>query len=107
MPTWFTRLKKNFLEFIGWGGEVEAIPIVEEVTPEVEISRQPGLSCPECGTKLIISMESLINYEPVHCHNCGLELTIDEEKSKQSIDSLRKLQDGLSQAERVKDQGQL
>mgnify|MGYP002641958475 CR=1 FL=1 len=107
MPNWLTRLKQNFLGLFGWSGESKNFPEPKEETPEVEISRQPGLSCPECGIKLVISMESLINYQPVQCYNCGLELTIDQEKSKQSIDSLRKLQEGLSQAEKVKNEAQL
>lgn len=107
MPNWLTKLKQNFLGLFGWNSETDTPPAVEEGIPEVEISRQPGLSCPECGTRLMITMESLINYEPVQCHTCGLELTIDQEKSKQSIESLRKLQDGLSQADKVRSDGQL
>jgi DNA-directed RNA polymerase subunit RPC12/RpoP len=107
MLNWLTRLRQNFLALFGWNKEVEGILKVEEVTPEIEISRRPGLSCPECRTKLVISMESLVNYEPVRCHGCGLELTIDQEKSKQSIESLRKLQNGLSKAEKIRADGQL
>ncbi len=107
MPNWLTKLKQNFLRLLGWGGESQKLPEPKEETPEVEISRRPGLSCPECGTKLIISMESLLSYEPVHCHNCGLELIIDQEKSKQSIESLRKLNDGLNQAKKTRADGQI
>jgi DNA-directed RNA polymerase subunit RPC12/RpoP len=107
MLNWLTKLKQNFLGIFGWGSESKNLPVPKEETPEVEISRRPGLSCPECGTKLVISMESLLSYEPVQCHNCGLELIIDEEKSKQSIESLRKLQVGLSQAKKMRSDGQI
>jgi predicted RNA-binding Zn-ribbon protein involved in translation (DUF1610 family) len=74
----------------------------KEVTPAVEISRKPGLKCPECGTKMIVSIQNLINLEPVHCPGCGLELTIDAENSQSALESLRKLQSGLDEAAKVK-----
>jgi DNA-directed RNA polymerase subunit RPC12/RpoP len=75
---------------------------IKETTPAVEISRTPGLKCPECGTRMIVSIQNLINLEPVHCPGCGLELTIDAESSQSALESLRKLQSGLDEAARVK-----
>ena len=107
MPNWITKLRDRFFGLFSSKTKDDNSEAIPEKTPELEISRQPGLSCPECGTKLVISMETLLNYEPVQCFNCGLELTIDQEKSKQSIESLRKLNQGLSEAKKVRADGQL
>ncbi len=107
MPNWFSVVKEKVLNFFSVKKSPAGDSSEVEKTPQVEISRQPGLSCPECGTKLFITMESLLNYLPVQCHGCGLELTIDREKSKSSIESLRKLKMGLDEAESVKQRGQL
>ncbi|GMQ28705.1 hypothetical protein [Algoriphagus confluentis] len=106
MANWIVTFKDRILSWFGIGKK-ESQPAEPEKTPIVEVARQPGLSCPECGTKLVISIASLINYEPVLCHGCGLELTIDQEKSRQSIESLRRLQDGLDQAEKIRSDNQL
>lgn len=78
-----------------------------EKTPEVEISRTPGINCPECSTRLIVSITHLVNLHPLVCSKCGLELVIDPEKSKGALDSLRKLQAGLNQASKVRQESQL
>ena len=107
MANWFAKIKESVLKFFGVSTESTKLVDKKEEVPEIEIAKQPGLNCPECGTRLIITMDALLNYEPVNCHGCGLELTIDQEKSKSSIESLRKLKTGLNEAESVKKRGQL
>lgn len=82
--------------------EKQAPSVAKEVTPAVEISRTPGLKCPECGTRMIVSIQNLVNLEPVECPGCELELTIDVENSQSALESLRRLQSGLDEAAKVK-----
>lgn len=81
--------------------------IEKENTPTVEIARTPGIKCPECGSRIVVSIQNLIALEPVNCPSCGLELTIDLDKSQSALESLRKLQAGLDQAAKVKQQSLL
>ena len=82
--------------------EKSTTPSAKEITPAVEIAKTPGINCPECGTRMVVSIQNLVNLEPVLCPSCGLKLTIDLEKSQSAIESLRKLQDGLDQASKMK-----
>ncbi|MDF2156881.1 hypothetical protein [Algoriphagus sp. CAU 1675] len=109
MANWFSKLKEWAASIFYKSSNLEAATATEdlEVTPSLDISRRPGINCPECKTRLTVSIQNLINYEPVICHNCGLELIVDEEKSRSSIESLRKLQHGLDEAAKVRQQGQL
>ncbi|TDQ17516.1 hypothetical protein DFQ04_2170 [Algoriphagus boseongensis] len=100
--SWFQNLKSWFLSWFG-SPSTQPQKASVEPTPAVEISRQPGLNCPECSTRLVVSIQNLVNLDPVMCPNCGLELMIDVEKSQSAIDSLRKLQSGLDEASRVKE----
>lgn len=79
----------------------------QEGTPAVEISRTPGLKCPECSTKMVVSIQNLVNLDPLICPGCGLELTIDVENSQSALDSLRKLQSGLQEAAQAKRNSQI
>ncbi|MFN3996669.1 hypothetical protein [Algoriphagus sp.] len=79
----------------------------KEVTPTVEIAKTPGINCPECRVRMVVSIHNLVNLEPINCPNCGLELTIDLEKSQSALESLRKLQNGLDQAAKLKQQSLL
>jgi transcription elongation factor Elf1 len=74
----------------------------KEKTPTVEIAKTPGIKCPECSNRIVVSIQNLVNLEPVNCPGCGLELTIDIEESQPALESLRKLQSGLDQAAKVK-----
>lgn len=73
--------------------ETESIPPQNVVVPA-----QPGLNCPRCDTKIHISIPQLLSVSPVICPACFLQLSIDTEKSKQSLDALRKLQNDLDKA---------
>jgi DNA-directed RNA polymerase subunit RPC12/RpoP len=102
MASLFSKIKTWFYSFFFGPKPVEVTPKVVEPTPAVEISRTPGINCPECKTRLVVSIQHLIQYQPVVCYNCGLELMIDQDKSQAAIESLRKLQSGLDQASKVR-----
>ncbi|MFP5270678.1 hypothetical protein [Coleofasciculus sp.] len=59
----------------------------------------PGLPCPECNFRIPMYIELLLSGSPIHCPACGLKLTVDREKSSESIAALEKLDLGLKQAQ--------
>jgi len=102
MTSFFSKIKSWFYSlFPGSKPALETSKLVEP-TPQVEISRTPGINCPECKTRLVVSIQHLIQYQPVVCYNCGLELMVDQDKSQAAIESLRKLQSGLDNASKVR-----
>lgn len=88
--------------FSGSRKEKKEVSRLHEVP--VEIARKPGLKCPECGTLISVSIEQIISAGSVFCTNCFLELKIDAGKSAASINALKKLKQGLSEAEKIKNQ---
>lgn len=102
MASFFSKIKTWFYGLFSAPKPVLEAPKLVEPTPQVEISRTPGINCPECKTRLVVSIQHLIQYQPVVCYNCGLELMIDQDKSKAAIESLRKLQSGLDNASKVR-----
>ncbi len=105
---WFIKIKKWFSALFQKQETKSLVPMeTSEKTPQVEISRSPGINCPECATRLVVSIQHLISLEPVVCPSCGLELQIDEQKSQGALDSLKKLQTGLNQAAKVRQESQL
>lgn len=105
---WLIKIKKWFASlFQKQEMKTPAPTEISEKTPQVEISKSPGINCPECATRLVVSIQHLISLEPVVCPSCGLELEIDEQKSRGALDSLRKLQSGLNQAAKVRQESQL
>lgn len=82
--------------------EKEIIEPVPEPTPEISIAKTPGLSCPVCSHRIIVSIENLLSGQEIQCPSCGLELTVDNEKSEAALDALNKLQNGLNQASKIK-----
>lgn len=94
---WF----KKFFENVGaWFNRKpkQVITARPEATPVVEISRQPGLTCPECATRIQVSISMLLSHQPVVCPACGLVLELDVHQSEGALNALRKLQHGLDAA---------
>jgi DNA-directed RNA polymerase subunit RPC12/RpoP len=108
MWNWLIKIK-NWISGVFQKKEIGNVKsaVNSERTPEVEISRTPGINCPECTTRLVVSIQHLLSLEPVVCPSCGLELQIDAQKSQGALESLRKLQSGLNQAARVRQESQL
>lgn len=67
-----------------------------------KLNHAPGLACPQCGFRIQVTVKTLLEGLPVYCSSCGLELTIDQEKSKAAIDALEKLQNSIEKVERIK-----
>lgn len=67
---------------------------------------QHGLPCPQCSFLIPVTMDMLLKaaFQPIRCPNCGLQLRVDAEKSKESLDDLRKLREGIRAAEEIKAQ---
>ncbi|MDG1276051.1 MAG: hypothetical protein P8O16_02140 [Algoriphagus sp.] len=82
--------------------ENETVEIIPEPTPEISIAKTPGLSCPVCSHRIIVSIDNLLSGQAIQCPSCGLELTVDNEKSEAALDALNKLQSGLDQASKIK-----
>lgn len=50
-----------------------------------------GFPCPKCASPIQFSLPALLQNPAIQCGNCGLELTIDAEKSTQALQALVKL----------------
>ena len=68
------------------------------------LSKDPGLTCPQCQNKIKISIPMLLTGQPIVCQNCFLTLSIDNEKSSESLNALKKLQTDFEKAEKIKNQ---
>jgi DNA-directed RNA polymerase subunit RPC12/RpoP len=80
-------------------GPVPAPPVA---APEVQISKLPGLDCPSCGFRMIISVPMLLSGEPVICPSCRLKLTVEREQSKACLTELEKVYEAVKNVETVK-----
>ena len=74
----------------------------ENKHPPNKLNHAPGLKCPQCGFRIQVTVETLLKGLPVYCSSCGLELTVDQEKSKPAIDALEKLHNSIEKVERIK-----
>ncbi len=73
----------------------------EETIPVVEVSRDPGLRCPECATHIHVTIADLLYVGSVVCPTCHLVLEVDKERSHGAIDALAKLEAAHEQARAV------
>lgn len=48
----------------------------------------PGLPCPECNTPIVVDPMLLLSAAPISCAACGLELTLNVEKSAATLNAL-------------------
>ncbi|MBZ5618747.1 MAG: hypothetical protein LAQ69_08500 [Acidobacteriia bacterium] len=62
-----------------------------------EASKVPGMVCPQCASRIVVTMEQLLAAAPIRCGNCGLELTVDREQSRDALQSLEELRRSLQQ----------
>ena len=74
----------------------------EQNNPSNELNRAPGLECPQCGFRIQVTIETLLKDLAVSCSSCGLELSIDQEKSKPAIDALEDLHKSIKKVEGIK-----
>lgn len=99
-------LKNWFNRFFGNTSPTPTV-VIPEVTPVISVAKTPGLSCPVCSHRIIISIESLLSGQEIQCPACGLELSVDNEKSEAALASLNKLQSGLNQASKIKSENRI
>lgn len=62
----------------------------------------PGLPCPQCGALITVTLEQLAAAAAIGCSDCGLELRIDLEQSRESLNAVRDLRDQLIRANEIK-----
>lgn len=71
---------------------------LREVTP---IAAQPGLVCPECSTKIAITIPMLLSGQPFYCTGCFLEISVNQTESAAALSALQKLQGEFQKAEAI------
>lgn len=103
--TFWTRLK-GFFQSPQNKTEAPIKPAPEK-TPTVPAHsgpKPPGLDCPECGFRIIISVPMLLSGEAIICQACHLKLSVEREQSKPCLDELRKVYDAVQKVDEVKHQ---
>lgn len=94
-PSLWKRIKQRIIQ---WLDDKEDAP-KKPTKPGTQISRNPGLDCPQCHCRIQISIGMLISAEPIQCPACGLVLKVDKEQSKGCLTELNKLSDTMKKAE--------
>jgi uncharacterized paraquat-inducible protein A len=54
-----------------------------------------GVACPRCSNLIRFSLPELIAAGTIHCPSCGLELSIDSQKSEQALKALEHLSEQM------------
>lgn len=98
----WSKVKKKLIDWLSDGENQEPVPKEKNLGAPV-VSHDPGLNCPQCTYKIKITMETLMLGMPIVCPACGLELGVDQEKSKGCINELRKVSDAIQKAEKTKE----
>jgi hypothetical protein len=62
----------------------------------IPLAQAPGVPCPECGERIVTTMEQLLSCGEVAC-KCGLVLRVDAERSQETLRNLRELQARVAQ----------
>jgi DNA-directed RNA polymerase subunit RPC12/RpoP len=86
-------------------GGIAGIFKTQPSTPAMEqaaVQKPPGLDCPRCTFRIMISVPMLLSGEPVTCPSCGLRLTVDRQQSQACLDELKKVYDAVQKVEEVK-----
>jgi len=79
-------------------------PSIDSV--ETPISRNPGLDCPQCSYRIPITIPMLLSDAPIVCTSCGLIITVDKEKSRNSLNELKKLDTTINKAQEILNENQ-
>jgi hypothetical protein len=106
MVVQFTRAWEAVKGFIAKAlGIQTAAPDLELSTPvvkEVPAQKAPGLDCPQCGFRIMISVPMLLSGGPIFCPACRLKLTVDQEQSRACLNELQKVYDAVQRVEEAK-----
>lgn len=112
--SFWKKVKQKLIEFLSDEDSPVAHPLSPEQAELLErettnrpesipsMAQNPGLDCPECGFRIMITMTGLLSGEPVVCPACSLLLHIHQEESKECLDEVRKLDEALKEAEEKK-----
>lgn len=73
-------------------------PIVKEAPAQ----KAPGLDCPQCGFRIMISVPMLLSGGPIFCPACSLKLTVDQEQSRACLNELQKVYDAVQKVEEIR-----
>jgi len=71
------------------------------VKPPAE-ERGPGLPCPQCKNLIRLTMEDLLGRDRFFCGCCGLEVRLDRQRSRQSLELMGKIRAAVENVEKVK-----
>jgi hypothetical protein len=58
-------------------------------------SRVPGMACPGCGTRIVVTMDQLLSGISIVCPGCSGLFTVDREASRQALQALSDLNQRL------------
>lgn len=94
---WSRRLKKAIAVLFGRDEAPKAEPVVSAEPTRAPyqsptLSAKPGIQCPRCAFHIEISIPVLLSGMPIQCPSCALKLSVNQEKSADSLVALRKLQ---------------
>jgi uncharacterized Zn finger protein len=73
----------------------------KKVAPD-ELKQPPGLICPQCGFRIQVTIESLLNNASICCTSCGLVLSIDQGESKAALIALQKVYQSIKKIQNLK-----
>jgi hypothetical protein len=66
----------------------------------LSVSEIPGFPCPQCGFRLIATLQTLLAPEPLRCGQCGLQLTLVPEQCADALKAVHELNQALEGARR-------
>ncbi|MEY4581904.1 MAG: hypothetical protein RL701_6607 [Pseudomonadota bacterium] len=64
------------------------------------ISRSPGLTCPQCGHRIQITIDLILGGHVV-CPSCFLQLSVERDQSREALAALERLNYQLNQARKM------
>lgn len=67
-----------------------------------EQQRVPGIPCPQCGCFIQMRIQDLLFGSKFQCVYCGLEMQMDREESRVSLNALQQLHVAMENVEAAK-----
>jgi len=75
-----------------------ATPTVQQPATGAAISRNPGLVCPRCSHKILVTIEQLLGGHGLQCPNCQLKLGVPRQENRDVLNALGKVQKAMDEA---------
>lgn len=73
-------------------------------TNETPKQHTPGMACPECGFFISMSIEDVLYKQGIKCASCGLEMMMNRNMSRESLQALQQLDVAMKNLEGLKKQ---